>query len=609
MEAELKTEILEKIQARFTADVDNQDLFCAYDDMDNMRWTEPSGWKAIDEMRIRISTMAHDALKTATNIFDTHAPKWEILPKTEADFDSAEDLEAWLEWHAVRANLAGETSPFRKGLHNSVKFNRVIFHVDYLPYWLDKNRDKWTDEQKENYAASPFCVTAIDPRTCYYGMGKYGLRWIAVVNNMTGEEIVHNWKSYESNSDEGKQIKRGLAKIDEQENKVDENAVRFIYVDYTDHERREVIAFPTSTEDITGFENLSIDGAVVILSTENKLKFIPYSVATGDSDPLLYSTYMSGVWENQNIIDSVVDTSVLRRAFIPPLKHSSPTGKPLDIDYSGGQPTIELGMGESADAVVTPSIDPALRELMVINSQRGGQTVGIQNLGLQDIAGNVQFSTVQAQIQLQLTALQPYKRTAEKALVHMACLMFKWIKAADTVEVGYRTKVRQEGQFAGQGILVEAQYLDPDSMAITCELLSNSPTDKQQLVNMFVTLKQAGAQIPWTELVERLAFGNPLQNKQEWQNEQLESAAMSNLVAEMQAQVQLKTQAAQMQMQAQMQQMQMQQQAAMEQQGQGNPPQGDAVNPEGQNFNPAAGGQPAMMAEPGMTRNQVRNPA
>jgi hypothetical protein len=596
----MKKEILEKIQARFTADADNQALFTAYDDMDNMRWTEPVGWTKIDEMRIRISTMAHDALKVATNIFDTYHPKWDVLPKTEAGFDDAEDLEAWLEWTAIRANQAGEFSPFRKGLHNSVKYNRVVYHVDYLPYWLDRNRDKWSDEQKENYAASPFCITAIDPRTCYYGMGKYGLRWFSAISNVSDVEILNNWKSYEGNTDDGKQIKSGL-KLVEDAGKDEE--VRFICVDYTDHERREVMVFQTGEEGISGVENLDVESGIVILSTKNKLGFIPFAVASGDSDPLLYSMNASGIWENQNIIDSVVDTSVLRRAFIPPFKHSSPTGKPLDIDFSGGQPTIELGPGETADAVNTPPLDPALREMMVINGQRGGSTVGIQNLGLMDIAGNVQFSTVQAQIQLQLTALQPYKRTAEKALVQTALLMFKWIKAADTSEVGYRTNVRSEGQFAGEGIMVEAQYLDPNSMIISCELLSNSPTDKQQLVNMYVTLKQAGAQVAWTELLERLGLGNPEQNKKMWLDEQLENAAMQNFVAEMQQAVQLKAQAAQMQMQSQMQMEQMQAQQMQ------NIPATDAINPEGANFDPNQGGQPPMMAEPGMTRNNVRNPA
>jgi hypothetical protein len=244
---------------------------------------------------------------------------------------------------------------------------------------------------------------------------------------------------------------------------------------------------------------------------------------------------------------------------------------------------------------------------------------------------------VQAQIQLQLTALQPYKRTSEKALVHLAYIMFKWINKYGKPEIAYRTqnRVKKQGQVKGEQLMVGPDDFDPDVMIITCELLSAAPTDRQQLVNMYSTLKQAGAQIAWGELLERLQLGNPEMLKAGWLDEQIEGAALQNFVAEMQQQLQLKGQAQTMQMQMQMQQAQQEQQMAAQQQaaqaqqpqpqggqgqptpeemammaqaGGGNPSQGDAVQAGGQENNPAAGGQPAMMSNPGLTRENVRNP-
>ncbi len=135
----MDNKILERIQKRVEADKDNQDLFAAYDAMDKMDWDMPSSMVK-DWVRKRVSTDPHDALKTMTDIFDTYNPKWEILPLGESDINRAERLTAWLEYHMVKANQAGAISPFRKALHYSGKFNRVILEVDYLPYWMPKDK-------------------------------------------------------------------------------------------------------------------------------------------------------------------------------------------------------------------------------------------------------------------------------------------------------------------------------------------------------------------------------------------------------------------------------------------------------------------------------------
>jgi hypothetical protein len=307
------------------------------------------------------------------------------------------------------------------------------------------------------------------------------------------------------------------------------------------------------------------------------------------------------------------------------LKHKSPTGTDLDINYDGSQDVVEEGPGDDTQVLNPPPIDQGLAQLAASNSMKMGQAVGIRNLGLQDIAGNVQFSTVQAQIQLQLTALQPYKRTDEKALSQLAILMFKWLKFTGKSEIGYRTskRVKKDKMVVGEQILITPEDFDTDVMLVQCTLLSNTPTDRQQLVNMLVALKQAGAAIPWTDIVELLQmFGNPELLKGRFQDEQIEQAAMKNFVDEQAAALQMKVMEAQtqIQMQAQQAQQQMQQQAqqqqqmspeqqqAMAQQGGANPPQQDAVQAGGQENNAAAGGEPAMMANPGLTRNNVRQP-
>jgi hypothetical protein len=151
------------------------------------------------------------------------------------------------------------------------------------------------------------------------------------VNVLDIQTVINHWSIYESDSEEGKQIKSGLAKLKALQ---DDDDINLIYVDYTSMEKRLVVCFKTSKDDISDFTEMDFEEteAIVILDGENKLKFIPYAVATGDSDALLHSLYVGGIWENQNMIDTIVDSSVLRRAFFPLIIHKKgPSGADLPV--------------------------------------------------------------------------------------------------------------------------------------------------------------------------------------------------------------------------------------------------------------------------------------
>ena len=603
----MEQSIIESVQGAIETDEESQGYFQAYDDIDQLRWELPNGWEAKDYIRKRVSTIGHDGLKSLDSLFDTHNPKFEILPRTEADKDNAEELEVWLEWHMKRANQIGDKSPFRQALHSSGKYSRVILQVDYLPYWLP-DKKKWTPEQKAAAKAGPFCITVHNPRNVYYEMGKYGLKWVASVTKLYGQEIINHWSVYSGEGDEGKKVKAAIKKIEKDIEEDDE--VCYIHVDYISYKKRSVACF--KAESLEQFEDMNSDtDHISLVDTDNKLGFINWAVVVGDSDPLLHSMHISGSWENQNLIDTLTDSLVLRRAFFPILKHTSMGGtKELDINYDGSQDTVELTQGEDAQVLQPPPIDPAISQLAAVNTDRISQNLGIRNLQSMQMSGNVQFSTMNAYIQLQMAALEPYKRTTEKAWEQAAEIMFKWVEKTKDTVTGYRTKSKGEGKkSAGASITMTADDFEIEDLHIKCELIANTPTDKMQQVNMYVALKQAGAKISWGELLERVLGVNPEIAERKWMDETILDLAFSNFSETQKAELQTQIQQRTMQMQSQLQQEQAAQQAAMQapQSGGGTPnmPQGDAVIPDGSMNDPAAGGLPPMMSAAGMTRNQV----
>lgn len=607
--------VIEDIQARITLDADNQEDFAAYDDMDDVKFNFEGYLQTW--MIPRIATEAHEALKVLGNIFDTHDPRINILPFGEADKDSTEKKERWAEYHLKRIGMRGGVSPLRKIPHSAGKYGRVALQVDYLPYWLPKSKEQWTDAQKDMMRAGPFCIEVHNPRNVFYAMGKYGLQWVAAVTNMSPEDVIDHWGSYVDMGDEvkgkgdsGKQIASAIRKVKQKYE--DDEEIRFIHVDFMSHEKRQVSVFPTSKKGIEEFEDYdpgSDNERIDILDAENKLKFLNWVIVECDSSPLLAGMHKGGLYRYKTFLDTVKHSSIMRRAYPPMTVQRTIDGKAKNIDYTGAEPQIALQTNESIEPFIPPPLDPAV---MTLSAEVDGQiesTLGVKKLS--SVSGtNQQFSTVQAIIDLHMTNLEPYKRVSEKAVMQAVELMFKWGGFTGDTISAYRLQKRSPEQVTGEEILLSPDDYDLDNLIIRIELITKS--DKMQAANRITMLKQAGMRIPDSELLEEVGYSSPEILASMWEEEQLQNAALQLLIKKLQSQLDLEVQAQQMQMQMQAQQAQMQQQQppqdpnAQGQMGQmANPEQGVPSNPQGQGFAGNMGGQPPMMAEPGMTATQV----
>ena len=598
---------IEKIQAAMDADEEKQFDFAAYDDIDAVRYEfgdmlEP--W-----MIKRVSTDGQEALKVLENIFDTHNPKVRITPFGEEDKERAEKAERWAEYHLSRINQRMGASPIRKLPHMAGKYGRIAGQVDYLPYWLPKDSKKWTTEQKEQMRGGPFCVDLHNPRNVFYSMGKYGLRWVASVTNMSAVEVMEHWGIYDDKSENGKKIQAAMKKIEAMYAEDDE--LRFIHVDFTSHDRREVSVFKTTANnDIADFENYdeSMD-RIDIIDSENKVKFLNWFVIECDSSPLLEGMHKGNLFAYKTLLDTVVHSSVMRRAYPPTTVSTTIDGKGVRVDYTGTDPEVKLKPGESVQPFIPPPLDNAVFTLAQEVSGQVESSLGVKKLSGMSAGGNVQFSTVNAIIDLHMNNLEPYKRMAEKALVQIVNLMFKWVEFTDDTVTAYRRMKTAPTQITGEEILMSPEQFDIQNLLV--EVLLTAKSDKMAAINGAAQLKQNGFRLPDSELLENIGFVNPEVLASMYEDEQLRVAALQNVIEELKGQTQLKLEAQRMQMQNDMQSQMMQQQQPQDPNAQG--PMGQMANPdgsmpsnvEGQGFNTAMGGTPPMMAEPGMTATQV----
>jgi hypothetical protein len=552
-------------------------------------------------VRKRVTAVGHNGLKTVINLFNTYNPKWEILPRGPADKDKAEELERWLEWQMSQANLKEGKESFKVMLKSSAKKGVIAAQLDYLPYWLTED----TKERKNLLMNGAFCINVVEPDNIHYEIGKYGIRWVASVSNVTGSYILDHWEQYEAGD---KEVKSALDKVrgiieDEGEE------THFVYVDYTDKDKRWVFFFETENETCTSDELELEEGEEVtnILNRKNELPFINWVITENSGDPIFMSMHKSGSYENTNFFKTLSDSTVIRRAYFPILEHNSPTGESLEVDFSGPDAIAETKAGEVLRVLQPPQLDPGIRELEGKSEADMSGDLGVRGLQQTDVTGNVQFATVNAQLQLGKTVLDPAIRAFERACVLLGKLAFAWVSYQGDTVTAYRTNKKKPGY--GNKINVSPKDYDPDTLMITCELLANTPTDDMQRWNMFSGMLQAGLHVPQKEFIERLELGDPDTLEEKWLDEQAMNLAWQLFSQAKQMELQQKQVEMQQQAQAQQQAM-MQAQANAQPQGQSPAPQGPGAAPgfdqtQGTGFDQSQGGSSPQVAA-GMTQTAGR---
>lgn len=602
--------ILDKIRRKLEADKQFMEDCEAYDNMDLMKWDLPASLNMMEWVRKRVSTDAHDVLKTAVNLFDTQHPKWEILPRGPQDGDAAEELERWLEWVMFQANRLGDVEPSRQMLKNSAKYGRIATQIDFLPYWCKEGSDEY--KEAENH---PFCITVHPAANIHYERGKYALRWVSAVSNICAAEAIDHWEAYTGDQEYGDKIKSAIVKVEDLLD--DDPEARVMYVDYTDKDKRWCFCYLTPSDQIDfDLEPKEGEDFIEFIDAENKLGFIPWAVSVVASEPLLYSMHKGNIWENQCLLDTIADSVVLRRGFFPLFKHTSVSGKQMETDFTGVEAVIEQNAsdGEQTEVLTPPPLDPGIREMMDRNSNKGASATGLKGLQNMNLVGNVQFASINAMIQVSKSTLDPYLSAYQHNAVELAKLAFMWIQKSGKTITGYRTKDKSRDTYKvkGQKINVGPDKFDPKTMVIQCELLSTNPSDEMQRMNVYSQAVQIGLPLAKKQIVERMGWGEGDVLEADWLKEKIQEMALASFQQMQQMQLQQMAQAQQMQAQ---QAQAAQAQAAQQQQGGGgmSPPEqmgGSQMfdNASGGGFNPNQGGNSPMMAAPQMTRTATQGP-
>ena len=586
--------ITEKLSRKLKEFKPFRDLLLSLDDIVKLNYELPDQLQAQDWARVEIDTSGYDAVRSATNVFSAYLPKWDVQPRGPANSDNAETLEAWLKWQYGLIDRRNGSAVWNM-MKQAVTYDVFCARLDYLPHLFGS---KPTKRQKMQLRDGSYALVEHHPSNLLWEKTPMGLDWVSVAENTLASDILGYWKDVK-----GANVKALKKMID------DDPEGKINYFDYEDYDKR-VVAFYASN----GLDSEVIDSSKweIIYEEKNDKQFISWVISVGGTgyerspehmvEPLIAPLHRSGSWANQCLHESLQTSKTLRRWGLPDMITVTNDGEGVEVEYDASVDQITLSPGEEAKPYPAPPIDPGMTELVGRGRAKMQGNMGVSTLQNPEVTGNTPFSTLNAQIQLALTALEKPKRVAEQALVQIGVLMFSWIDFKGDTVSAFRSTADGTDILQNRGAQIDISKDDfsLEMLYLNAKMIPNNPTDKLQRMNFAIQANKE-LQIPISELIESLELGNFDVLNAKWTEEQIQLNALMTFFEG-------KKLEQQMQMQMAMQQATQAPQA----QGLANPP-GQGPQPQsipsqetanGPGFN-ANGGSPNQMVSPADTREQL----
>jgi len=603
-------------------------MYEAMDEMWMSQWELP--FKSDTWVHKVVSTDPHDAIRSGTRVLSAGDPRIKLTPLgvSADDRRNADQIERALYWHFLNASRRRRSDTIADFVLSALLYDEVAAQVMYIPWQIKEAKALGQDTRKLKAALryGPFAVVVHSPRDVHVTYSDLMAEEVLLKTVMPVDEIVKFW---------GEKNTKGLIK-DASNLKTNGGMPYATVYDYTDLDDRVVFAVLQERKDQP--VNLNEGKPIKIFSAEHDLQFLPWAVKMGGTNihdsgvakrqPLLWSIYMSGQYNTQNLVETVVASEVISYALGPRLKVTGPTPN-VEIDYGSPGRKAWVPPGHDIEQLNPPVIDS---NLLVISERIGARIAKStipKVLQTGDVPSGTPFSALNLITQSGLKSLTPYKVLAEEGLADVFRKMLEWIDHSGEPAVAYVPRTALNGDTHTRQIEIKKGDFDPENIYLSVELTPDVPSDRMQRVQAGSVMKEQ-LNYPSRKVMESLGETDPgalveerrTERKEdnveaiELQSQQLvEMGKVQREEALKNAEIQLQIQAKQMQMQMQFQQAAQQQQ----QQAQGGGRQQDKSmagrlrNKEVQQKASAqrgvaqgqGGSAASIQAEPGQGREQV----
>lgn len=599
----------------------------AYERMARLNYKLPDPIRDWEWIRPIVSTAPYDALRGVTRALSNLDERVSIHPACvlkalgkEATEDSqaarklANEWEKILEWQSRRASKRRQA--FRSSvIYSAALYHEVVGRLIHVPTQLEITGASEA-RRKAALRFGDWAVQLVDPKSVSIEYSEYMPERVVSAQIRTAQELVDFW------GDRARVIRSKIVEDPEHA------SMEYVEFDYTDINNRMVWAVEGSSETAVEQEghmllepspwHTDLDG--------NPVPFIPWIAVAGGIDvdidpehqrkPLLYPVHRAEQWAINNIFGTILMSKALAEAGAPRDVIQGPGSEEVEIDYDGPAGRVNLTQFQTYQRIKNLDLDPSLREAFDrIEGAIQRATVADVLVTGQPVSGEQAYASFQLQVQTAIASLGDFRELGQSFYEQMYEKMLLTSHYLGKDIMGY-------GDDAS-AYVIDSENINPQALYIDVELTPDVPIDRMQRINAAIQLASSDLAYSPKRAMEMLGETDPEGAFEEWKLWQLDLADFRGRLQAIQMEAsgeleQLIAQAAQQivaQEVAQIQELGRRARQNPEDMGAFGEmanapnmmrPRGGVPGAEGQGFNTGMGGEPAITADTGATREARR---
>lgn len=467
------------------ADRERDEMLRAMDAMWHNRWQLPPPLQAVGWVHKVVSTDPHDAVRAGTRVLSAVAPRISVQPLSEdaAGRGQAERMERALAWHFRNASRRRRASVLRDVVLSALLYDEVVAQVVYLPAQQQASQllgaGGLAGGLDGGVRFGPFAIIVRNPQHVHVRYSDWQPEAVLLKQVMRVDEAAAFW---------GGALTEKLPKPRRGRNGKRSEELHYCTVfDYMDTEQRAVWAVlqqdAAAVAEPQGGEQAA---AIEILREAHGLGFLPWAAKVGGTTlhggglqriPLLASVYQSKQWDTQNIVETLLASEVIAYAAAPRLKVEGPSAD-VDVDYGEPGRVVHVPPGHQLNPLAAPGLDESLARIAERVAERMGKSTVPRVLQTADFPGGTAFATLNLATQSGIKSLTPYKELAEHALAEVFHLMLHWVQHSGEP---LRAQVSKRGKH--ETIALDPAEGDLTQVLIDVELTADVPTDRMARIN------------------------------------------------------------------------------------------------------------------------------
>ncbi|MCK5601161.1 hypothetical protein KAR91_04775, partial [Candidatus Pacearchaeota archaeon] len=443
----------------------------------------PAELKKLKWMRNIQSTLPVEVMVVGTKVLTTIEPKFFLQPlnSNENTIKLANEREQNLSWQFLQMDKRHKNGLIGEVVESALRYDSSANFTVPVNWQIKGQTGTIPSRYKAAMNQGGFITTVENPKNIHDRYSPLGLDMVLNAKVMKARDAIYFY---------GKKVVKLGDKISGEDGEF-----YVVVYDYWDYDARVTwISHPTRHAELS----MPGDGWIVEKG-EMKLPFLPWTVVEGGSSlatasdhairPLLGPIVHANTLELQLILQSMAYSEAAGYAAAPRAKITSHDGETVTINFGDIQSKVILKPGEEYDILPPPAIDGNLLLIFDRIEASSNRLAGLKALADLESPSGTAFATVNAQVKIATTALDPPKKLAERALAGIAENILRWTAHTGDDLVGYGTK---DGSL-GVEYRTPSEHIDPKEIYISATLSHHIPTDELQQINAAtILMKEIG---------------------------------------------------------------------------------------------------------------------